>query len=662
MKPKRSSKKGQFARLRKPARSPARSFNSPGGPVKSAADLHEQANSTIPVMVCPSIGEQIARLFAPQERLPIYDWLAKYWTLSPPITKTGPFDVSSSRHFIAIFDAWQDDRVREVNVLKPVRGGGSLIGDGICLYGIAADPGPYLEVFQTETEAKFYAEARTMMNFKNCPPVRELFPADRHKLRDNEIAFSHGHTWYNVGPAISNLQTKSIRHLRMEEVWMWPQGKMNEAMGRIGDYLKLQTSKVLTISQGGPADGFQDKLENSDWWIHYHRGQIHEWEVECPHCRKFFEPVFSATRLDGSFWGITWNKYQTPAGDWDVAKCLPTIRFECGHCGQPILDGPRTKQEWNRTGRYRAVGEANEKRKSFHWETVIDFPWIELVELWLEACNAEKRGNLRPKIQFYQKRRAMFKDEEALLRGGLNLQRSAYEITSDWKEERARFLTVDRQEEDLFWVTIRAWSTEKSRRLFFGKIYGFGAIERLREEWKVAPNRVLIDSRYQPKGDNGVYAACVRYGWVAVQGAKEYVFIHRLRNKRSVRRSYSEVTWCDPQSGTVAGGRRRCPMIRFSKGQMNAIVQQLIDSGAWEEPLTGDADLEKEYNAQMAARVKLTEFDRKTNEVRVYWKEGHNDHARDLANHQALAAILADLLPDPVAEQLSKSEKKEPTT
>ena len=34
---------------------------------------------------------------------------------------------------------------------------------------------------------------------------------------------------------------------------------------------------------------------------------------------------------------MTWNRYQLPNGDWDVAKCLPTVRFECPHCGHPMI-------------------------------------------------------------------------------------------------------------------------------------------------------------------------------------------------------------------------------------------------------------------------------------------------------------------------------------
>jgi hypothetical protein len=495
----------------------------------------------------------------------------------------------------------------------------------------------------------------------------------------------------------------------MEEVWMWAQGKMGEAEGRIGDYLKMQTSKILRISQGGPMDGVA--MEESDWFRAYHKGLIHEWEVSCVQCGKYFEPVFSGQRVDGSFWGIQWDQHKLPNGDWDIAKCLPSVRFECPHCAHQVLDGPKTKIEWNRTGRWRA-GKSNQlsviseqssvisdqspiapadgdtniqhptsniqhpmaegtngeqpiaateevrKKDSFHWETVIDFPWDELVELWLDACNAEKRGDLKPKLQFFQKRRAMFKDEESLLKGGLHFRRSVYDINSDWPEEKSRYLSVDRQEEDLFWWTVRAWSQERTRKLGFGKAYGFAAIEELREKFKVAPNHVLIDSNFLPKGDHGVYAACLKYGWIAVRGDKAYSFTHRLK-KRYVQKSYAPLSWGDPGSGTAVAGRRYCPLIVFSKAQLNQKVQELIDSGRWEEPLnTTDPEMEKEYALQMAARVKKSEYVSRTGETKTFWKESKNDHARDLANENTLGAMLEDLVPDPAMERASAKEEE----
>jgi hypothetical protein len=632
-------------------------------------------------------------IFAPRDRRPIPEWAHDYVWLQPPITKTGFFTCADSRHFLDIFASLQNDHKREVNVLKPVRGGGSLIGDIFCPWTLAVDPGPYMDVFQTEPAAKDHGQERIQKIFHHCKPVAELFPSDRHELRNKEILFNNGHTWYLRGPALGNLQGKGIRYLRMEEVWMWRQGLMGEAEGRIGDYLKMQNSKILRISQGGPMDGVS--MEESDWFRAYHKALGHEWEVQCinPACGKYFDPMFSGQRVDGSFWGITWNRYQLANGDWDIPKCLPTVHFECPHCAHPHLDGARTKAEWNRTGRYRVVKSENRepksegdpktespkseaeasalqiapqqedntgarKKDSFHWEAVIDFPWQELVELWLDACNAEKRGDLKPKLQFFLKRRAMFKDEESLLKGGLHFRRSAYEINSDWPEEKARFMSVDRQEEDLFWWSVRAWSEERSRRLGFGKAYGFAAIEELRIKFKVPANRVLIDSNFLPKGDHGVYAAALQYGWICVRGDKAPAFTHRTRGKRYVQKSHSPLSWGDPGSGTGKEGRRYAPLIMFSKSALNQKVQELIDNGRWEEPLNStDPEMEAEYSQQMAARVRKTDYVARTGETRVFWKESKNDHARDLANMNTLGAMLADLVPDPAMERLSTGEK-----
>lgn len=604
--------------------------------------------------------------FAPRDRRPVYDWAHDNVWLSPPITRTGWFDVSASRHFIAIFEALQNDFRREVNILKPVRGGGSLIGDIMVLWAMVNDPGPYMELFQTQDIADEHAEARLVPNFHNCAATAALFPHNLNKLRDNQILFANGHTWYVSGPSIANLQTKGIRYLRLEEVWMWDQGKDAEAVGRIGDYLKMHTSKVLRISQGGPKDGVD--METSDWFRTYNRGLLHEWEVPCAGCGKYFDPVFTGTRPDGSFWGMTWDRHQLPNGDWDIPKCVPTIRFECPHCAHPMLDNGKTKSEWNRSGRYRIVtqdenGHGNHKRDSFRWEAVIDYPWDELVELWLEACNAEKRGDLRPKLQFYQKRRAMFKDEQFLLKGGLHLRRAVYEINSDWPEEKGRAMSIDRQDEDLYWWTVRAWSAEKSRRLGFGKAYGAAALEEIRIKFKVLPNNTFCDSGFLPKGDHGVYAACLKYGWISIKGDKAFNFIHRQKNGKLVQKSYAPLTYGDPSGGTAQGNRKYAPLIRFSKFQMCATVERLISQGQWEEPATTtDPDMEAEYAAQMASRVRKTEYNAKTGESKVYFWEGKNDHAADCANGQVLYAILADFLPDPAMERLTKKEQEQNAT
>lgn len=601
------------------------------------------------------IRESWVSVWRRRDLRPIHEWAFDNTDLQPPLTKTGPFDVSGSRHFIEPLAALQDDHVREVNILKPVRGGGTLIADIWVPWTRANDPGPAMFVLQTDPIADDHFTKVLMPTLESVPAIHaDLSALDRFKITSRKIEFSDGNHLHINGPSIGNLQTNAFRFIVEDECWLYPD-KMAEAEGRVGDFQRLENSKILRVSQGGPKDGVE--LDHCAWGRAYRRGTIHEWEVSCPLCGKYYEPVFTGQRENGSFYGVTWDKIQLPNGDWDITKCAATVRFECPHCGGPALDNSRTKAEWNRTGRYKLTTEENRKRKSFHWEAVIDFPWDDLVTLWLDACNAERRGDLKPKLQFYQKRRAMHKDEESLLRGGLHFGRQVYEVNSDWPEERARFLTLDRQEEDLFWWTVRQFSLEKSRKLGFGKAYGFAECERIREKFKVQPKHTFCDSGFLPKGDHGVYIACIRYGWIALKGDDKFSFTHRQKDGRPIQKCYAPLTWADPGSGTAQEGRRRCPLIIFSKYQLNQKVQELVDSGTWMEPLNSeDPDMEKEYAAQMGSRVKKSEYNPKSGQTKVWWKEGKNDHARDLANMQVLGAILMDCLPDPAMERRTKSE------
>ncbi len=606
-----------------------------------------------------SLGDALGRLMVPKDNRSTVDYAAENVQLFAPIVKEGLFNVSGSRHFIDPLVALDDMRTREVNILKPVRGGGSLIGD-VHLYSTLPkerSPGPYMCVNQTDADAKMHFFDRTLRTFEGNPCLRELLPS---RFEWTEIRLTNGHTLYTGGPGISNLQSKGIRYLRLDECWLYPLGRMAEAEARVGDYLVEHLSKILRISQAGVTD-FRT-LDECDWHRAWMNGERNEWEVACQYCGKYFEPVFNAAREDGSYWGLTWDRHKDASGDWSLARCCPTVRFECPHCKNPSVDSKKVKEEWNRTGRYRTITEENIKRRGFHWESVINYPWDELVTLWLDACNAERRGDLKPKLQFYQKRRAIFKDEESLLKTGMKVKRIPYEIRGKWEAEKERFLTIDRQEEDLLWWEVRAWSNEESRQLGFGKCYGFAAAEKIREDFKVQPNHTFCDSGYLPKGDNGVYLACIRYGWVATKGEDDFHFIHSAKRGGTIRKilkSYAPLSWGDPGMGTAEQGRKNCPLIRFSKPQFNEIVQRLHDAGRWIQSTAASPEMQREYSEQFGARVRMREFDPKTGKTKVWWKEAKNDHGRDLANMQAFGAVMCDLLPDPATERLTESEKNE---
>ncbi len=596
------------------------------------------------------VGRGIGDGYEVPDIRPTCEWAHDRVSLVPPLTKTGPFDVSISRHLAGPLDALDDDHCREVNVKAPVRGGKTLIADVWLCSIIGRTPGPTRWVFQDDKAAKDQAELRTWPIIEANQWLANMLPEDRHKGRTQEIIFP-GMPLHISGPSLAQLQSRGYQNIIADEAWLYKSGRMEEVRGRLGDYEKMGTDKLLVLSQGGDI--------GSEWDNQCERGILHEWEIQCLSCGKYVMPHrWTLKRADGSRWGMVWDKFKLDNGLWDIPKVLPTVRFECEHCGHPHLDKTKTKTEWNRTGRYRIEeSEKNRKRRTFHWTAVIDSPWENLVDLYLQAVNAWRMGNPTPLIQFFQKRTAEMKSENSLIEEMSFRVQTTYNIDDKWAHEHYRLMTIDRQKEDVYWYTVRTWAKDgRNRRIEFGKALGAPELENIRERLKVQPHHTLIDSRYRPKGDHGVYGMCIRYGWIPVMGhaqenGQPRNFTHQTK-KGSILRSYSEPIPCDPEMGTAYQGAREIERIDFCAYTYADRLQNLIDHGLWEEPVIEKPDsLELEYRKQMASEFKKRFVTGALQKEHFKWVcPSKNNHAFDCSKMQILAATLLDILPDELPE------------
>lgn len=597
-----------------------------------------------------AISEAHKRAATPKDRRPIQEWAADDGViLGPPFTRHGPFKVDDTRHLAAPLDSLHDDRKRETNVCAPVRGAKTLIADVDTHHDAAEDPSDTLYLFQDDKAAKDHVEMRFLPTAYRSPKVRDVLPDDKNKERSQEIIFKNGMVLHFKGPADSNLQSRGYRKVKLDEVWLYKEGKIEEARARLGDYQKLGVDKLLCLSQGG--------IPRSDWDRQFNRGVIQEWHVRCLSCGHGMVPTWRGNRTDGTVWGMRWDTHKTPAGLWNLTKAIPTIRFECEKCGHPHIDSGRTKREWNRLGEYIAeqTTEKLDTKDSFRWTAIIDTPWEYLVDLYLQAVNAWKVGTTEPLVQFFQKRMAQMCNEETLLENNLKFRREKVDLQSK-PGDAIRVIAADRQEEDVFWVMAcdlhRGTETEKPKikRIYFNRLESFGAIEALRVELGVQPNHVLIDSGFQSKGDHGVYAMCIRYGWipvkgVATEGGEPVVFDHYVAPGVKVQRSYSEPVMVDAESGTGPG--RFCQMIKFSAPTYTARVSHLIDHEIWVER-EGNDPMDQECRKQMAAEYQkeIEVGNKNLRRFKKVWHASKENHARDDAKIIVLSAVLQEVLPD----------------
>lgn len=594
--------------------------------------------------------------FGPPDRRSIEEWAAENVTLPPVLARSGKFSVESSRHFIGPLAALRHDRVRGVRVLKPVRGGGTLIADIAIPWAIVNDNAAVLFILQDDQIAESHAETRTMPILRSVPAIGPMLSSDRHKTRKADILFANGLPFAMQGPAIGGLQARGFKWVVVDESWLMKTGVLGEAKARLGDFLKTASSKFLAISQGGEEEG--------DWDVETRNGVMFVWHVPCRGCGKLIAPEWTINMADGSRAGAVYDTIKLADGSVDKDASAATVRFVCPSCGHEHTPTQRTLAEWNAGGAYIRpdTGEHFDAKNppsecTFRWHALIDFPWPELVKMWIAAIEAKKVGNFVPLVQFFQKRCALHRSERTIHDSELPFARVAATQTEPsakaWDGEAMRFLTADRQSEDTYWVTIRAWAdgTGESRRLWFGRLYSEADIEAKRIEYAVPSDCVAIDSGYRPKGDHGVYSACIRYGWFALKGTDEAFFWHNVAQPgqpaQRVQKPWAPLTYGDPGEGTGKEGQSACPLYRFASGVMADRVMGLIERGLWVEP-DGDEqnEIEREYRKQMTAEFKRPKVDRFTGRKVMVWVcPSGNNHAFDCSKMQVLCAMQSGLLP-----------------
>lgn len=591
------------------------------------------------------------------DRRPIWDWARDNLTLPNAMARRGRFDISGSRHFMLPFEWLKDERVREVNIRAPVRSGKTLLADLWAPWTRANDPGSLMWVFQDEAIAKSHAETRAMPTMKSVAAIRDILPTGiaRHKQRTSEILFPDGLLFTLIGPAVGGLQSRGFRYVILDEPWLYDSGIIEEAKGRLGDFEKMGTSRLLCISQGG--------VDGDDWETQFTSGAVHEWQVQCMACGHYQEPRWSGFRPDGSRWGICYESEKSIRGAYNEQQAIETLRYECEVCRHPHRDTEATRAAWNATGRYHCATPGNGSRMSAHWNCLIDGPWEINLLRWLSARADAAKGNYEPTIIFFQKRLAEPKSERTAIENTQPLARADYEIPSDAATGTIRIMTVDKQSEGLFWCMVRDWKTDKSgtsHRVWWGALYSWSDIKAKADDLKVKTVQargtkndpafvmrlVAVDSGFEAKGDYGVYAACAQNGWLATRGVGSVEsFNHDLGDGQRVERPWAQRTFGQSQQG-ISQSAMACNLIRFASDPVCDALQRLIDTGCWIEPIdTGDEN-ENELKRQMSSERKKMRPDPATKRLVRRWEQiaGRPNHAWDCAKMQTLIALRIGLM------------------
>lgn len=433
-------------------------------------------------MAAFALEDGVAQGVRPPSRMAPPDWAGVH--VHPANSERGvKFDADATPWLREPMTLAADNEIREMVISAPVGSGKTTFFEGLIAWLIAEDPGPTLVVAQTDEDAKDWAETRLHPMLKQCRPLAPLWPDDRHQKRKLEILWPHMPLFIS-GANISGLQSKSIRWVLGDEVWLWKPGMIEEARRRTHD---RWNSRVILVSQGGVVgDGFDQAWGFSDQ---------REFRYLCRGC---------GGRLPWEWRGVKWEDAALPSGGWDWNAIECSTRYECVECGEVYRDTPQDRREMANSGAYEARN-GNAVRGHVGWTypamAVWWIPWGKLVREWVLANEMKRRGDLTALRQFIQKRLAQPWEEEidtpVLQQIGKPYWKRDFHQGERIDNESVRFLTVDVQK-DHFWAVCRAWeSTGDSSLIWEGRLEAWEMIRDVQQRLKVENRCVFVDGRYE---------------------------------------------------------------------------------------------------------------------------------------------------------------------
>lgn len=524
-------------------------------------------------------------------------------------------DLSIAEHLRGPLDALSDNRVRWLHFMAPPGAGKTVFIEGAIQDRIVNRPSNILLIGQTDEGAELWAETRLHPSFKKSPWMKPFLPEDRHKNRKSTVIFPHGIFLDICGPSMSNLQEKSMPMVIIDEAWRMDRfpGRIAESKARTHD---KWNEKMVLVGQGGEThqDATQDDSEN-ELYIEWRKTDQREFSFLCPSCQ---------TRQPYHWAQLKWDRVDKPNGEIDWKATGPSLRYECinPECGEKFPDDSLTRRKLATSGVYVPTNpDALPGHIGFHCNalSVWRIAWLKLAMQWEDAMKAKAKGDFSLMQVFVQKRLAEFwkpgkhVEETDLMPGGYLIADYAEGQLID--NEARRFLTVDVQQNSV-WFVIRAWtSTGDSKQLLCGQLHTFEEIEEKRRQYKVQACNVLVDAQYRT---DYVYQQCGKFGWTAFHGTAQESYPISTPSGL-VRMPYSS-----PQRGQSGSGQKAY-FINFCSNPIKDVLAEIRAGrlGSWTQPDDTIPDFKKHLEAEVKRSV---QSGRDNKEVKLWVRLGKRDN------------------------------------
>lgn len=474
-------------------------------------------------------------------------------------------------------------------------------------YIVAEKPGPCLVGMMSNPDAQELMETGIMPALKNCSLIDSLWPTKRNLIRKDFIQFSHMPIWIG-GSNISNFQSKSCDYVFIDEVWTLKKSLLEEAKRRTHDRFG---SKFVLMSQAGTIDDDFDKAYNQTY--------KHEYNYKCPSCNEYHPYNFDNLKWDC-------DKDEMDNHIWDTLD----VRYECP-CGHIFKDNVNDRRSMASSGMYLPIHSDNPLTGhiGFHYNALCVWwvDWYKLVIQFLQAIEYKKKGDFSHFKQFWQKRLAKPWDEMELLPSMSETKLGSYTLEEAQAHPyEVKLLTVDVQQDRLYYV-YRQWTKQgRSRISAYGMVVTLEDIEKVRIKYDIKPQCVFIDTAYNTEE---VCAALAQYFWFGLNGLRPNLkYPYTTKSGKKVNRLYSIP---DKRVIKTSSGNKTVYLTNYNSVGFKDILQMQRNTTAWEIASNVGAD----YLHQLNSEVRILENGQPTyKQIKV------DNHFYDCEVMQTVAATI----------------------
>jgi hypothetical protein len=571
--------------------------------------------------------------FRVPDRRPPWQWGAEKMKL-----KGSPF----GKRFMPELTPWlkepleaiADNKNQEITCMCCVQGGKTTVLTVTAAWATAFQPDAMMITCQTDDDAKFLAKERIRPALESIAEIRAKLPHDKSK--NSTLSISMSDMFIEIqGANEGNLQSKPVRWVLNDEVYLWDAGFLQQARNRA---TRFWNRRILNVSTAGDKGSDLDNAFND--------GDMREFHLLCPACNELFWPKWEC---------VKWPKQD----DWNWTMLKGSAYLECPKCKAQHRHTLETHRKMVGGGRYVATNKnAAPGKLSFRWNALVLSPaevsWGDLAVEWVKAEIEFNKGNDHLRKEFITKRLAESYDPNKFFEE----TKLPTVKSEDWPDEKFRFLTVDVQELE-FWVVVRAWSTYGASRLkYAGRVLSYEDIEKLAADYNVPSQCVFIDSSYDTRK---VYYECAKrnivaknpyskqpdwYGWRALNGeAEARKGFTKKKGKYTISLPYSaEPRYIDPLNGTAkAGSAGYCKLTFWSNIEIKDILKRLRDGKGAE--WVAYEGVPKDWEEQMFSERRIRVYDKFNKETYKWDRIGKRpNHLWDCECMQIVAACIAGII------------------